>query len=276
MMIDENTKVIGRFHTKQSGRGLNIYNPFFEEVGVNAIYVLFYNEDPRSLIDGFKNLNLFSAITAGFESNDELPKLLDEVGDEAKYLGKIGYIKNENGKLVGHAQGGEGMYKTLLQVTNIDNTNIAIVGAGNIAKGLIYCINKNNHKCSVDIYNRNIDNANSLKDKFSFVENVYELNKFGDKKYDVLLNLTDLGGSEEDNLFNEQNVSMFDSVVDVTFEKENTNLVDIAKKLNKKYATGWDMFTNQGLVILKDLFDKDFEFNIFKKHVVNGLSSVVK
>lgn len=276
MVIDENTKVIGRFHTKLSGRGLNIYNPFFEEVGVNAIYVLFYNENPKLLVDGFKNLNLFSAITAGFESNEELPKLLDKVGDEAKYIGKIGYIKNENGKLVGHTQGGEGMYKTLLQVSNIDNTKIAIVGAGNITRGLIYCLNKNNHKCKIDLYNRNIKKAELIKKDFKFIENVYRLEDFGNRKYDVLLNLTDLGGSEEDTLYNEQNVSRFDSIVDVTFEKENTNLINIAKKLNKKYATGWDMFTNQGLVILKNLFDKDFEFDIFKKHVVNGLTNVVK
>lgn len=276
MIIDENTKVIARFHTKPSARGLNIYNPFFEEVGINAIYVLFYNEDPKKLVDGFKNLNLFSAITAGFESNEELPKLLDGMGDEAKYVGKIGFIKNENGKLIGHSQGGEGMYKTLLQVSNIDNSSIAIVGAGNIAKGLMYYIGKNNHNCKVDLYNRNIQNAKLIKDNFKIVEQVYDLKEFGNKKYDVLLNLTDIGGSEDDTLFNKQNVSMFNAIVDVTFERENTNLITIAKKLNKKYATGWDMFTNQGLVILKSLFDKDFDFEVFRKHVVFGLSSIVK
>lgn len=276
MVIDENTKVIARFHTKASGRGLNIYNPFFEEIGLNAIYVLFYNEDPKKLVDGFKNLNLFSAITAGFESNEDLPKLLSSVSGEAKYVGKIGYIKNEEGKLIGYFQNGKGMYKTLLQVSSINNSNIAIVGAGNITKGLVYQIKENNNNCRIDLYNRDVRKAELIKKDFKFIENVYDLKEFGSKSYDVLLNLTDLGGSETDTLFNEQNVSKFNSVVDVTFEKENTNLIDIAKKLGKKYATGWDMFTNQGLVILKDLFGEDFDFNIFKKHVVNGLSSVVK
>ena len=52
MKIDENTKIIGRFHTKPSPRGLNIYNPFFEEAGINAVYLLFYNPDPKILVEG--------------------------------------------------------------------------------------------------------------------------------------------------------------------------------------------------------------------------------
>lgn len=276
MIIDENTKVIGRFHTKPSARGLNIYNPFFEEVGVNAVYILFCDEEVKKLVDGFKNLNLFAAITAGFESNADLPKFLDEIDDTAKYVGRVGFIKNDGSKLKGFYQGGAGMYRTLLQVSKIDGTKIAIVGAGNVSKGLINEISRKGHNCQIDIYNRDVDKANQIKNKFEFVENTFGLNDFGNKKYDVLINLTDIGGSEEDKLFNENNVSYFDAVVDVTFEKENTNLIEISKKLGKKHATGWDMFANQGLVILEELFNKDFEFDIFKKHVVNGLTSVVK
>lgn len=276
MVIDENTKVIGRFHTKPSARGLNIYNPFFGEVGVNAVYVLFYDEEVKKLVDGFKNLNLFAAITAGFESNADLPTFLDEIDDTAKYVGRVGFIKNDGGKLNGFYQGGAGMYRTLLQVSKIDGAKIAIVGAGNVSKGLINEISRKGHNCHIDIYNRDINKANKIKNKFEFVENTFGLNDFGNKKYDVLVNLTDIGGSEEDKLFNENNVSYFDAVVDVTFEKENTNLIEISKKLGKKHATGWDMFANQGLVILEELFNKDFEFDIFKKHVVNGLTSVVK
>lgn len=32
MTIDENTKVIGRFHTQASPRGLNIYNPLYKKI----------------------------------------------------------------------------------------------------------------------------------------------------------------------------------------------------------------------------------------------------
>lgn len=276
MIIDENTKIIGRFHTKSSGRGLNIYNPFFEESNLNALYILFYNEDPKTLINGFRSFNLHGAITAGFESNEELPKLLDDVEDRAKFIGKIGYITNNAGKLVGKAQGGQGMFSTVAQVTDFDNKRISIVGAGNIAKGLLYEINQNHLTPEVRLFNRDVRKAELLKEKFSFVNKVGTLNAISESDGDVLINLTDLGGSETDNLFTEEIISKFGSVVDVTFEKEDTNLINIAKKLNKKYATGWDMFTNQGLVILEDLFKQKFEFNLLKKYVIKGLSKVVQ
>jgi shikimate 5-dehydrogenase len=64
-------------------------------------------------------------------------------------------------------------------------------------------------------------------------------------------------------------------VVDVTFEKENTNLVSIAKKLGLFVATGWDMFTYQGQVCLEGILKEKVDFNILKKHVVAGLSVIV-
>jgi len=35
-MVDEHTKIIGRLHTIASPRGLNVYNPFFNEAKKDA------------------------------------------------------------------------------------------------------------------------------------------------------------------------------------------------------------------------------------------------
>jgi shikimate 5-dehydrogenase len=274
--IDENTKVIARLHTKASPRGLNIYNPFFEEAGINALYVLFYNPDPTPLIEGIKNLNIIGAISAGFESNDVLPTLLDNVDEVGKYVGRIGFIKNSNGLLTGSHQGGEGLLRAIQKIESLANKKVILAGGGNIAKALLFNINKLENKPSeVILVNRTVSKIESVKSDFSFITEVKSLSELNTLSGDLLINATDIGGSVEDIFYTDEIVNKFGQIADVTFEKENTNLVTLAKKLNKKVSTGWDMFTFQGQVILESMLEIKIDPIMLKKHVVSGLSEVV-
>lgn len=275
MLIDENTKIIGRFHTKASPRGLNIYNPYFEETGTNAVYLLFYNQDPKVLIDGMRKLKLAGAITAGFESDQILPTLLDELDDNSRYIGRIGYLTYSNDKVVGHTQGGQGMFKTIKSISPITNQKLVIVGAGNICKGILFEIKKAGLDSEIHIYNRDLSKAKALQSDFLFIKSTSELSQLNRAGGDVLINLTDIGGSETDTIFTEEIVKNFKAVVDVTFETENTNLITLSKKLGLPTATGWDMFTHQGQVCLEGILNEKIDFTILKKHVVAGLSENV-
>lgn len=276
MKINENTKVIARLHTKASPRGLNIYNPFFEEIGINAIYVLFYDQDSSKLISGIRNLNMAGAITAGFESNDQLPSSLDELDDVSKYIGKVGFVKNSNGKFIGSTQGGEGLLRSIQNVDSLAGKKVVLVGGGNIAKALLFNINKLEDKPSeLILVNRTISKIELIKNDFGFISEVKSISELNTLSGDLLINATDVGGSEEDVYYTEDIVNKFSQVADVTFEKEDTNLINLARKFNKKYSTGWDMFTFQGQVILESILEMKIDPVILKKHVVNGLSEVV-
>lgn len=276
MKIDANTKVIGRFHREASPRGLNIYNPYFQENKINAIYVLFHNQDPKVLIDGFRSLNLTGAITAGFESDMVLPTLLDDIDESAKFIGKIGYITNDNGKLIGHTQGGLGMFRTVTSIVDLNNKDLVIVGAGNIARGFLFEIEKAEINCNITIYNKTLSKAEELAKRFSNIHQVSAFEELTSARGDIFVNLTRIGGSVNDYSFPEKVVGRFSHVVDVTFETELTPLVSTAKKLGKKVATGWDMFTYQGQVCLEGLLGIKVDPVVFKKYVSAGLSEVVK
>lgn len=277
MKIDENTKIIGRFHTHPSPRGLNIYNPFFEEARLNAVYLLFYNPDSKPLIDGMRKLNLAGAITAGFESDPTLPKLLDEVDDVATYVGKVGFVTNVNGKLKGFNQSGQGLLRSIKNVTFLKRKNIVIVGAGNVVKSFLFNLSKEKNKPKkVTIFNRTLKKAEKLASDFKIVNSAFPLNKIGNVNGDILVNISDIGGSESDEVYNEEVVRRFRTISDVTFEKEETNLIQLAKKMGKKYSTGWDMFTYQGQVILETILRRKVSAELLKKYVIKGLSQVVK
>lgn len=276
MNIDENTKFIARLHKKQSGRGLNIYNPFFQDNNINAVYELFYDEDPAKLITGIRSLNFAGAIAAGFESNAALPNSLDGLDDVATFLGRVGYIKNVGGKYIGCNQGGEGLLNTILVKNTLENKEIVIVGAGNITKSLLFNMKKRGFDISkITIVNRTVSNAEELATKLGTNLNIKPLSELDTIKGDILINASDIGGSEEDILYTESIVKEFASVVDVTFERENTNLVDLGNKLNKNVSTGWDMFTHQALVVIDGILGLKIEASKLKPYVVKGLSEVV-
>jgi shikimate 5-dehydrogenase len=277
MQIDENTKIIGRFHKVKSPRGLNIYNPLFDELKINAKYILFYNEDPKKLFDGLRKLNLTGAITAGFEGDRRISKLVDKLDKSSEFTGKVGFVTNKNGVVTGYSQGGEGMYRTINKVMNIKDKKLVFVGAGNVCKSLLrFILKSGNLPSSVEIYNRDIKKVLELKKKFKFVKAIGGLEDLKNAKGDLLVNISDIGGSEKDILFTAEIVKNFKGVADVTFETENTNLIKLAKKLNKKYATGWDMFTFQGQVILETMLEQKIPSEILYKHVKKGLSKIVK
>lgn len=277
MQINENTRYIARLHTKPSPRGLNIYNPFFEEAGLNTLYVLHYDEDPKPLVRGLRDLKFIGGISAGFESNIELPTLLDELDPVSKFVQRVGYIKNANGKLTGYSQGGEGLLRAIQEKCNINNKEVVIVGAGTVSEGLLFNIQEKGLKpTKITLLNRTVEKAEELAKSLNLEIIVKPLSELANTKGDVLVNITDIGGSEEDILYTEAIVQEFSCISDVTFEKEDTNLLNIAKKLNKITASGWDMFTHQGLVILENLFEQKMDVDMFRKHVRKGLSTVVK
>lgn len=271
MTIDANTKTIARLHKKPSPRGLNIYNPFFQETGLNAVYLLFHNLDPKPLITGLRNLNLNGAITAGFESDPTLPELLDDLDPVAKYVGKIGFLKNINGKLRGYYQGGPGLLSSITSLTSIENKHLVIVGGGTLAKGLLFAISQTKTPpAKVSIFNRTLAKIEHLKTDFKFVQMAGALEDLNHAVGDIFINASDIGGSVTDYHFAEDLIKNFSAVIDVTFETEMTPLLATAKKLNIPFATGWDFFTHQGRVFLKNYLKQKSILTFLKNTSVPG------
>lgn len=276
MKIDQNTKYIARLHKKASPRGLNIYNPFFEEAGINCLFILFYNESPKPLIEGLKNLNFLGAISAGFESDPILPTLLDDLDAVSKFVKRVGYIKNNDGKLIGCSQGGEGLLRSIEERISLEEKTISLVGSGMIAKSFLFVLKERGIvPTKISVFNRTLTNAENLKTDLAMNIEIRSLSELNGSKGDVLINATDIGGSVDDNLFTPDIISGYNFVSDVTFEKENTNLINLAKSFNKGFSTGWDMFSHQGVVILENLLEKKIDINLFRKHVKIGLSETV-
>jgi len=276
MRIDENTKYLARIHTKANARGLNIYNPYFEDMGVNAIYSLFYNNTPDKLLEACMKLGYVALNTAGFESDPEFAKLIDEFDHSSELVGHVGYLKNENGKWKAYYQGGEGLLAALLQKFPITDQEIVIVGAGNVATSLIDTIRIHNLKPKkLTLVNRTIAKAKELASRLELIDEVRSIEELPSLKGDILINCTHIGGRDEDKIYSREVLSNFKGVGDVTFEIESPNIIEVAKSLSIPYSSGWDFFTFQGKVFLENALGIEIDPLVLRRHVENGLRSVV-
>lgn len=272
MKIDTETKLIARMHTDNNGTGLDIYNPYFEEAGINAVYMLFRNDSAEPLVEGLRNLQLSGAIAAGFEHDANLLNLVDDSSEAAKVAGRIGIITNWDGVLRAHYQGGEGLQAAIAEKYDITGKRVVIVGAGTVAKTLVLALSNSTSKPSeIIICNRTLDTAQAIKDQFNNVTTVRSLEDLGEVSGDLLVNASRVGSTAEDTFYTQGVIDKYQAVADVTFGTENTNLIALARQADLSIVSGWDMFTHQASVVLLEILGHRANINVLRKHVRNGL-----
>lgn len=272
MTINTETKLIGRFHKEDNPTGLNIYNPYFEENNINAVYLLFKSNDPKKLIDGMRLLNIVGAITAGFETDHTVPSLVDSQTEYSQLSERVGVIRNSSGQIEAHYQGGQGLLNAITEKYNIESKRIVLIGAGTVAKTLLLALEQTEANVSeIVILNRTASNAEKIKGINSKVKVVGSLDELGTIPGDILVNATRIGSKADDSLFTDEVVGKFEAVADVTFGDRNTKLILSAEKQGKTVIDGWDMFTHQAAVVLKFILNHDANITSLRKHVGAGL-----
>ncbi|MDQ5913444.1 MAG: shikimate dehydrogenase [Patescibacteria group bacterium] len=274
MKIDTQTKLIGRFHTQDNGTGLNIYNPYFEDQGINAVYMLFRSDKPQELIDGMRGLHLTGAITAGFEHDPSLAALVDELDETVEISGIIGNIANSDGKIRAHYQGGYGFLNAIQEKIDTTDKRLVIVGASTVVKTLLLALEKTSQKPNeVIIVNRTLDHAKALQKRFNWIKSVHSLVDLESIKGDILVNATRIGSVDEDTVYTNDIVSSYQAVADVTFGNPVTNLTTLGQDNGLVVINGWDMFTHQAAVLLKHVLGHSANIDRLRYFVSEGLAS---
>lgn len=272
LRIDENTKLMARLHHSLSGRGMSIYNPYFQETGVNAVYLLFYNKNPKPLFEGLRKLNIAGAIPAGFEKDPKIINYVDNLGPIAKKIGRIAVVRQRKGKLIGYYQGAYGLTESVRRMTKFKNKKLVVLGTGVVVRGLmaLFEIEKDKPR-EIEIYNRTLKNAEIVAKEFPFVNKVGSMKDMEDSNGDIFVNATDIGipwNKGEDYKFKKKFVSGFDYIADSTFVPLRPQLVRVAESLGKKVSPGWKMFLYQGKMCLEKVLDLKVNEKILAKYIV--------
>ncbi|MHB0999314.1 MAG: shikimate dehydrogenase [Armatimonadota bacterium] len=200
--ITGKTRVVGLFgHPVQHSCSPAIHNAAFKELGLNFIYVPFdvHPDDLAAAVHGIKAMGIVG-VNVTIPHKNHAGEYLDWVSDDARMIGSVNTIHNDDGVLKGYSTDGQGFIKALESAGKSPaGSNAVVMGAGGAARATVYALVKAG--ASVTIINRTheraVDLAESLN-KISGIEPVRSVKLDENAKdaivcADLLVNCTSVG-----------------------------------------------------------------------------------
>jgi shikimate dehydrogenase len=249
MEISGTTKITGIFgypieHTLSPA----MHNAAFEALGLNYCYIPFlvHPDHLKNAIQAIKALNL-SGVNITIPHKEKVIPLLDEIAEDASFIGAVNTIVNKNGRLTGYNTDGKGFMQSLIENgIHVEGRDILIVGAGGASRAISYYMSLNAKTLS--IYNRHKDRAERLvQDLKKISSNVLIHDDISNiHGFHIIINATPLGLKKEDHLpFNTSLLKNEQVVCDLIYKK--TKLIAEASKMGCITIDGKGMLLWQGI-----------------------------
>ena len=238
MVINGSTKLFGVIGNPISHSLSPImHNAAFKALGINALYMPCHisPEHLSFVVNAIKTFN-FQGINVTIPFKQTIIPFLDEIDGDSNYTRSVNTLFNKNGHICGTSTDGIGFIRSLREDGDFDpkDKNVILLGAGGSAYALAYHLVKTGVS-SLVCYNRNITNAQKLKaDLFTgttFELEIFSLHELATKDlsdYDLLINTTSVGLSDDQTLisYNQFHSKLF--VYDIVYKKGGSRLFGVA------------------------------------------------
>ncbi|NOZ24875.1 MAG: shikimate dehydrogenase [Nitrospirae bacterium] len=249
MSIDARTKITGLIgYPVEHSLSPAMHNAAFEHLGLNYCYIAMPVK-PGELPDAVKGIRALnfhgSNVTVPYKQ--EVIPLLDEIDDEARFIGAVNTIKNDAGLLKGFNTDGRGFMESLKEA-GVDplGKDVFIVGAGGAARAVGYYLAQKALRLRIF----DVDSAKSLP----LVRDLKRLNRevmvaedtAGIRTSDIVINATPLGLKRDDRLpFDTGSLGKDQVVCDLIYW--DTPLIRDARDRGCKTVNGLGMLLWQGV-----------------------------
>ena len=275
MNITGHTRLLALFGSpvKHSGSPA-MYNYSFERLGLDYVYVAIDvgREGLKEAVSAARLYNM-RGFNLTMPCKNDVISYIDELSPEARLVGAVNTVVNENGRLIGYNTDGAGFVKNLeAHKITIKNKKIVVAGAGGAATSIIVqlaldgvgeiCIfNKKSES-----YNRMLETIERIKKEIpDVVINIHDI--LDETKYtetiklaDIFVNATVAGMKPLDNESVVRDVSAFHKnlvVADVVYNPVETRLLREAGEAGCTCIDGKGMLLWQGVYAFKLYTGKD-------------------
>ncbi len=259
--LDNNTKIIGVIgHPIKHSFSPLMHNTAFKLLDLNYLYIPFDVplENLKNALKGMTALGI-SGFNVTLPHKEKISQYLNNISEEASVIGAVNTVVNENGTLSGYNTDVTGILETLrLYKDAITDSEISIIGSGGAARSLLYALIRHFRIERINVINRTIQKAESLKDYFTekmLYKNIrtYELlppdlvKIF--KRSKLIVNTTAIGMFPD---VDDTPTSIAESftpdqiVFDVVYNPVKTKFLKLAESQGAKILTGLEMFIAQG------------------------------
>ncbi len=241
-------------------RAPTIFNKFFIEKKINALMIPLdvSPENLSDVINGLKKINKFKGMAVTIPHKLQLAKLCDYLSESAKATNAVNIIKfDNNGLIYGENFDGAGFVLGLKgEGYDLNSKKILLVGAGGAARGISLALGKEN-VLFLDIINRTEKNAHDLVNLYKNYCSKNNIKVVNDKnvdyaKYDLVINTTSLGLSENDELpFELKYFNKNCLVCDIIMNPSKTKLIKSAISRGLNFHYGRHMLDYQFILMTK-------------------------
>jgi len=251
-MINGHTEIIAHIgYPTHSFKAPMIYNPFFEEAGVNAVVVPMgcrAEEFPAFLPLVFRLSNIRGALIT-MPHKVSVVSMLDEVTPAVRVAGACNAVRlSSEGRLQGDMFDGEGFVRGLrTKGFNPQGCRALVVGSGGVGRAIAASLAAAG-VAQLSLFDVDAASADGLaarvREHFSSVQ--VQTGSRDPAGFDLVVNATPLGMNENDPLpFDVQRLAPSTFVGEVVMKRETTALLAAAQALGCRTQVGTDMLYEQ-------------------------------
>ncbi|MHB8841599.1 MAG: shikimate dehydrogenase [Candidatus Aquicultor sp.] len=261
-----------------------MHNKAFEALNLNYRYLPFVVE-PKALenaIDGIRSLNI-QGINVTMPHKEAVINFLDELSAEAKTIGAVNTIKNDNGRLIGYNTDAQGFIKSLEEESfNPAGKTAIILGTGGAAKAAAVALARAGIK-SIVILGRSQNRAGAIASNLisnfqeisvktlTFEDNLADIFQIGE----LIVNATPVGMKESGDLLPVPleliNASHF--VYDLIYTPLETALINGARHKGARAANGLGMLLYQAASAFEIWTGTSAPVEVMRQALIQGLKS---
>ena len=226
-----------------------LQNWWLKENNINATYDKIKLEDHeiKNFIQTIKEQKIAGCnVTVPFKKT--VIPFLDKLSPESEHTQSVNTITYENGDLVGHNTDIAGFDSAIRKLNfSVNGKKVLILGAGGVVPSIIFAL-KNMNVQEITISNRTKEKAENLRVLFKDIK-ILEWGNLTD--FHMIINATSLGLNNEKinlNFSSSGNDRLF---YDVIYNPQETQFLQMGKKLGYKTENGKTMFVYQALEAFK-------------------------
>jgi shikimate dehydrogenase len=218
-------------------------NAAFGAMGVRARYEPHCVDNPELAVRMIREKPL-DGVSVTLPVKGAVMAFLDEVDEDARAIGAVNTIKNEDGRLRGSNTDWTGLTAAMREHFLLAGKTIAVLGAGGAARAAVYGILKEGGVPIV--FARRLDRAESLARWFGC--DAQPLAGLGAVEAEALINATPVGMRPlaDETPVDQRHLARFRWVMDTIYNPLETRLLREAKAAGCGVITGLGMFVRQG------------------------------
>jgi shikimate dehydrogenase len=273
MKITGRTKITGLYgYPVEHTLSPLMHNAAFEHLEIDYSYLPF-SVHPGSLnsaVEAIRALNL-AGVNITIPHKEAVIRYLDEVNEEALFIGAVNTIVNRDGRLTGYNTDGRGFMRSLSEnLIEPANKKILIVGAGGASRAISYYLSETAEVLSLyDIdkvkLKKLASDLSEIRGNIKIASDITDL-----KEFDVLINATPLGLKPADPVpIDVSALSARQTVCDLIYK--DTPLLSLARQRGCKTMDGLGMLLWQGVLAFELWTRTSAPVGVMRTALSNGM-----